>query len=210
MFFACVGLMCLLAWHTGAIPVGESNGVAANGTASASAPTAPSIVASPTARPKAQHECYKQGDPEVSAEYPIARHIDCLRALQLVVGDKVQAPMVFSRNAEDGFQVPHEWSYGSCHLHIDITLDAPLMTVQLPMAAIVRMGAFVNNQCNSNPPAKPLTGLGGKSGLGGRAYLNSFDKSGGKLDVMIRGMKAPDIPPPPFLEIADGVYVTTE
>lgn len=46
---------------------------------------------------------------------------DCFEAIRLIThGDKKEAPIYFSRDASQGFGLPHTWALGNCEIEIDV------------------------------------------------------------------------------------------
>ena len=88
---------------------------------------------------------------------------DCYEAIRLIscntIGSaKMNAPMVFSRNPDHGFELPHKWTWKSCSVLVDILDDEEQIT--LPLATIAAMALAVTNQCVTTPVAG---GRGGRT-----------------------------------------------
>ena len=104
-------------------------------------------------------DCFSQNPPSRPQLMPLT-YSACKRAVESIpMHDKAQAPIVFSRNPDAGFRVPHSWSYGGCVVRIDtLTADAEETTTFGDML----LRAFeLSVECVIMPPH-----LGGKSTLG--------------------------------------------
>ncbi|MCJ1368630.1 hypothetical protein MMC16_007774 [Acarospora aff. strigata] len=136
-------------------------------------------------------ECFNRNSPQLlNNESPIIHNIDCARALQQIQPDKSLAPMVFTRVDGAGFRVPYSWRHGSCIIFIDTARNPAGTLVQLSLTVIAQTAMHVMKNCVDLPPIA--------TGLGGQAFLKSFDGNGGILDVVVIGRTPPKIDVPRF------------
>lgn len=81
-----------------------------------------------------------------------------------------QVPLAFSREEGRGFQVPRDWSSGSCYISIDVEEESDVEVANFNEIAV--QGTLVNSLCVARPPH-----LGGTMALG----------VGGRLNVTLLG-----------------------
>ena len=108
--------------------------------------------------------CYGQNPPSRPQLTPLT-YSACKQAFQTIpMHEKAYAPIIFSRNPDAGFRVPHTWSHGGCVVRID-TLAADVE--ETTTFADVFMRAFeLSAECVIKPPH-----LGGESLLGATDML---------------------------------------
>lgn len=134
-------------------------------------------------------ECWTHSHPGIH----ITSKSDCAKALKRIINaDKLNAPMVFSRNPNGGYHVPARIDAGTCIIHFDVasTSESAGMDAQLPMRSLVATAVHIIENCLKNPPAS--------TGLGGRAVALSWDGSKGYLDVLVWGRPPPAVETPPL------------
>ena len=134
-------------------------------------------------------DCWAQSDGDIH----VTSKSDCAKALQRIMNaDKLNAPMVFSRNPNVGYHVPAQIEAGTCIIHFDVasTSESAGMDAQLPMRSLVAAALHIMDNCVKNPPAS--------TGLGGRAVALSWDGSKGFLDVLVWGQPPPAVESPPL------------
>ncbi|MCJ1361584.1 hypothetical protein MMC16_000684 [Acarospora aff. strigata] len=114
----------------------------------------------------------------------------CALALQQILkADKAEAPMLISRT--DGFKVPHSWVAGNCNIFINTAGEFPDRSVTMPLFAVVQQVRVIMQNCINNTP-----------GLGGTSVIESWDDSGGLLDVVVIGKDMPKYEMSPSIRMA--------
>ena len=98
----------------------------------------------------------------------------------ITIGDKINAPIYFSRDPEQGYEIPHTWEHGTCVIEIDAhpTDEGDITT----LVEIAKIAIDISLLCVEEQPY-----LGGRQHVGKRGVLNVF----------IYGRLAPDKKPLP-------------
>ena len=95
-------------------------------------------------------------------------YADCWPAMRLIaVGDKINAPIYFSRDPEVGYKLPNAWAHGTCVIEIDV--DPPNEGDITTMVEIAKGAIEISMLCIEEWP-----NLGGRHRVGEKQVLIVF------------------------------------
>ena len=102
---------------------------------------------------------------------------DCAEIFEIMLNvDKVWAPMHFTRDGDEGYQVPHRWHKRSCTVLIDMLEDED--DDVFPFGDIIRAASNIVRACVMEPR---MPGLGGRDIIGPKE----------KMLLVVGGIKVP-------------------
>ena len=109
--------------------------------------------------------CFEQYVPPFRHRYPIKKE-DCVWLIEtLIVGDKLAAPMHFSRDKNKGFELPWFRDHGTCTIGMDIITDEHLGD-DFQLALVATIFSLIIDHCAENGDFK--YGGGAPMGVAGR------------------------------------------
>ncbi|MCJ1483394.1 hypothetical protein MMC06_003561 [Schaereria dolodes] len=124
--------------------------------------TIPSVspASSPVAAPPFKAWCFEEQQ-HMEGGLSEIQGSDCLKAIEIMFhGDKANAPMLFSRTR--GFMIPHDWSFGTCVIAID--MRRPDGEETFPMSEIGSSVEAIVEECAADPNEKYRWGGRGFAG----------------------------------------------
>lgn len=108
---------------------------------------------------------------------------DCGDIFEIMQGmDKVWAPMHYSRDKSQGFELPHRWHINSCTVLIDML--EPGDEDDFPLGVVIQSASDIVRNCVMVP---------GMPSLGGRNFIGPKEK----MFLIVSGKKSPGPPPGP-------------
>ena len=113
--------------------------------------------------------CFEQFVPAFRRRYPIDRH-DCYWLLSAFIhGDKVDAPMHFSRDKTKGYKLPMFMEHGTCIIGMDFIREADVGD-DFTLLLAAKILSLVIDHCSDNADYK----YGGGAPLGNEGRISGI------------------------------------